>query len=103
MNMTQKQLTAAFNQCRQSDLGKHSFVMYEQDAPPGRPPCRIDACEKFDIDLLLSAGPPRGAYCCPRARRAGQPSIASRKKALSGRVTPLLSKSGCIFSPQEFA
>ena len=30
---------------------------------------------------------------------AGQPSIASRKKALSGRVTPLLSKSGCISSP----
>jgi hypothetical protein len=52
MNMTQKQLTAAFSQCRQSDLGKHSFVMYEQDAPPGRPPCRIDACEKFDIDLF---------------------------------------------------
>ena len=43
------------------------------------------------------------AASCPRARRAGQPSIASRKKALSGRVTPLLSKSGCIFSPQEFA
>jgi hypothetical protein len=52
MNMTQKQLTAAFNQCRQSDLGKHSFVLYEQDAPPGRPPCRIDACETFDIDLF---------------------------------------------------
>ena len=41
------------------------------------------------------------AASCPRARRAGQPSIASRKKALSGRVTPLLSNSGCIFSPQE--
>ena len=39
------------------------------------------------------------AASCPRARRAGQPSIASRKKALSGRVTPLLSKSGCISSP----
>ena len=39
------------------------------------------------------------AASCPRARRAGQPSIASRKKALSGRVTPLLSKPGCISSP----
>jgi hypothetical protein len=35
----------------------------------------------------------------PRARRAGQPRIASRNKALGGRVAPLLPKSGCIPVP----
>jgi len=38
MNLTQKQLTAAFNRCKESPLGKHSFVIYEQGAPAGRPP-----------------------------------------------------------------
>ena len=52
MNLTQKQLTAAFNRCKESPLGKHSFVIYEQDAPAGRPPCRIDAEHEFDIDLF---------------------------------------------------
>ena len=28
MNLTQKQLTAAFNRCKESPLGKHSFVIY---------------------------------------------------------------------------
>jgi hypothetical protein len=52
MNLTQKQLTAAFNRCKESPLGKHSFVIYEQDAPAGRPPCRIDAEYEFDVDLF---------------------------------------------------
>jgi hypothetical protein len=52
------------------------------------------------------SGGPAGVFALghahPEARRVGQPSIASRKTALGGRVAPLLSKSGCIFSPQEF-
>ena len=31
-----KQLGAAFEQCKHSPLGKHSFVMYEMDPPPGK-------------------------------------------------------------------
>ena len=52
MNMAPKQLGAAFEQCKQSTLGKHSFVMYEMDPPPGRAPCRIDGEHAFDIEDL---------------------------------------------------
>ena len=50
MNMGYKQLAAAFGQCAKSPLGKHSFVLYELDAPPGRAPCRIDGEHAFDIE-----------------------------------------------------
>ena len=52
MNMAPKQLGAAFEQCKQSPLGKHSFVLYEMDPPPGRAPCRIDGEHAFDIEDL---------------------------------------------------
>jgi hypothetical protein len=52
MNMAPKQLGAAFEQCKQSPLGKHSFVMYEMDPPPGRAPCHIDGEHAFDIEDL---------------------------------------------------
>ena len=52
MNMMPKQLAAAFEQCKQSPLGKRSFVLYEMDPPPGRAPCRIDGEHAFDIEGL---------------------------------------------------
>jgi hypothetical protein len=50
MNLAPKQLIAAFEKCKQSPLGKHSFVLYEMDPPPGRSACRIDGDKPFDID-----------------------------------------------------
>ena len=50
MNLAPKQLIAAFDKCKQSPLGKHSFVLYEMDPPSGRPACRIDGEHAFDID-----------------------------------------------------
>jgi hypothetical protein len=50
MNLGPKQLVAAFEKCKQSPLGKHSFVLYEMDPPPGRSACRIDGDKPFDID-----------------------------------------------------
>ena len=52
MNLSPKQLIDAFDECRRSPLGKHSFVLYEMDPPPGRAPCRIDGDKPFDIDAL---------------------------------------------------
>jgi hypothetical protein len=36
MNLGPKQLVVAFEKCKQSPLGKHSFVLYEMDPPSGR-------------------------------------------------------------------
>ena len=47
---TETTATPAFEQCKQSPLGKHSFVLYEMDPPPGRAACRIDGDKPFDID-----------------------------------------------------
>ena len=52
MNLSPNQLIAAFDECKRSPLGKHSFVLYEMDAPKGRPPCRIDGDKAFDIDAF---------------------------------------------------
>ena len=52
MNLSPKQLIDAFDECRRSPLGKHSFVLYEMDPPPGRAPCRIDGDKPFDIESL---------------------------------------------------